>query len=220
MQWVTRILARITAKALIVFVRGLTAVRAEWQQEPKLTPRVYFANHGSHADFVLIWSVLPPALRSRTRPVAAADYWLKGFVRRCLAASVFRSVLIDRTRRDETTDPIAVMATALALGDSLIFFPEGTRNTSDAPLLPFKSGLYRLAQARPGIELVPVWIENLNRVLPKGELVPVPLLCTVTFGRPMRLRDDESQPLFLDRARQALIGLAPSQAPHEIGLET
>lgn len=116
---------------------------------------------------------------------------------------------MERDRKNHITDPIEQMATALDEGASLILFPEGTRNLSDEPLLPFKSGLYRLALARPRVELVPVWIANLNRALPKGEMIPVPILCTVTFGMPVRLRAGEDMAAFLERARTALLALRP-----------
>jgi 1-acyl-sn-glycerol-3-phosphate acyltransferase len=101
------------------------------------------------------------------------------------------------------------MAAALDQGSSLILFPEGQRNSSDTPLLPFKSGLYHLAKTRPGVDLVPVWIANLNRVMPKGEIIPVPLICTLTFGSPLHLTPDESKDAFLARATQALLALKP-----------
>jgi 1-acyl-sn-glycerol-3-phosphate acyltransferase len=100
------------------------------------------------------------------------------------------------------------MALALDAGDSLILFPEGNRNTGDDLLLPFKSGLYHLARMRPEVDLVPVWIENLNRVLPKGEVIPVPLICTVTFGAALHLAGGETKDLFLGRAAAALRALA------------
>ncbi len=156
---------------------------------------------------------MPPALRRLTRPVAASDYWLTGPIRRFLIGDVFRGVLIDRVRSDDSADPIEVMAAALDADDSLIIFPEGTRNTTDARLLPFKSGLYRLAKARPNVELVPVWINNLNRVMPKGELLPIPLLCTVSFGEPLHLSDSEAKEAFLERARGSLLALAPAETP-------
>ncbi len=115
---------------------------------------------------------------------------------------MFRAVLIDRNPTTRQDDPIALMAGALDAGTSLILFPEGTRNTTDERLLPFKSGLYHLAGARPQVELVPVWIENLNRVMPKGEFVPIPLLCTVTFGAPLRLQAGEDKAAFLERAQR------------------
>ena len=205
---VGRLIAAGCAVGVATFARLLTGVRGEWRGgAPAPQRRVYFANHRSHADFVLIWTVLPAPLRRQTRPVAGADYWLEGQVRRFFGERVFRAVLIDRNRQTREVDPIAVMAEALDQNSSLILFPEGTRNTTDEPLLPFKSGLYHLAKARPDVELVPVWIENLNRVMPKGEYVPIPLLCTVTLGAPILLADGEDKTAFLTRSRDALLAL-------------
>lgn len=206
-------LAPLAALAATAFARAVTGVRAEWQTETPAGPCVYFVNHASHGDFLLVWSSLPPGLRRTTRPVAAADYWRGGPLRRFFGERVFRAVLIDRVPRPDGPDPIAAMAAALDTDDSLIFFPEGTRNQSEAHLLPFKSGLHHLALRRPDVDLVPVWIENLNRVMPKGEFVPVPLLCTVAFGAPMRLAAGEARADFLARARAALLDLAPRSAP-------
>jgi 1-acyl-sn-glycerol-3-phosphate acyltransferase len=103
------------------------------------------------------------------------------------------------------------MAAALEGGDALIVFPEGTRNTTDSRLLPFKSGIYRLAATCPDVEFVPVWIENLSRVMPKGQFVPVPLLCTITIGAPLKIQPAEDKATFIDRARDALLALAPPE---------
>lgn len=206
-----RTLARLAAAGIVLFARLVTAVRGIWSgAAPDGARRVYFANHSSHGDFVLLWTVLPPRLRARTRPVAARDYWLASALRRFVGRDVFGAVLIDRGGRGEGGDPIEVMARALDAGDSLILFPEGTRNATDAPLLPFRSGLHRLATERPDVDLVPVWIDNLNRVLPKGERVPIPLVCTVTFGAPLQLGRDEPKGVFLARAADALLALSPA----------
>ena len=203
------IIEAVCATAIVAFARLITGVRGEWRgAAPDPRPRVYFANHRSHADFVLIWTVLPPWLRRVTRPVAGADYWLEGSLRKFIGQRVFRAVLIDRNRTTRDNDPIAAMAAALDEQNSLILFPEGTRNTGDEPLLPFKSGLYHLARTRPDVELVPVWIENLNRVMPKGEFVPLPLLCTVTLGAPMSIAASEDKTAFLDRCRAELLALS------------
>jgi 1-acyl-sn-glycerol-3-phosphate acyltransferase len=198
----------IAAALIIGFARVVTGVRARWVGcAAAPAQRIYFANHSSHGDFVLLWSALPPALRARTRPVAGADYWLAGRLRRWLIEAVFRGVLVERggaARAD--ADPLAPLLQALDHGDSLIIFPEGTRNTTEV-MLPFKSGLYHLARQRPAVELVPVWLENLNRVMPKGEVLPVPLLCSVSFGAPIRLETGEDKRAFLDRARQRIVDL-------------
>lgn len=205
-------LAALTAFAITSAARLLTGARALWLgSTAQATQRLYYANHSSHGDFVLLWASLPPELRKRTRPVAGADYWQKPGVRSFLINNVFNGVLVDRERK-EGANPLQAMLDALDGGDSLIIFPEGTRNLGDEPLLPFKSGLYHLAQARPDVELVPVWIANLNRVMPKGRALPLPLLCTLSFGAALERIEGESKDAFLERARNALLALAPVEA--------
>lgn len=202
------IAARVTGQAISTFARFMTAPRAIWQGiEPVPHQRIYFANHSSNGDFVLLWTALPAPLRRQTRPVAALDYWLSSPLRTFIGREVFNAVLIDRRPEARAEDPVAQMVVALDQGSSLILFPEGQRNSSEATLLPFKSGLYHLAKSRPGVDLVPVWIANLNRVMPKGEVIPVPLICTLTFGAPLHLAEDEPKDAFLVRATQALLAL-------------
>lgn len=205
-------LEHLSAALITGTARAITGARALWRGcAPAPQRRVYFANHASHIDFVLIWSSLPPALRRQTRPVAGADYWDRGGLRGFLIHRVFRGVLVDRERKEGSADPIAVMVGALDEGASLIIFPEGTRNPQEG-LLPFKSGIYRIAQARPEVEFVPVWLDNLKRVMPKGKLLPLPILCTVSFGAPLRLAEGESRESFLERTRAALLALGEEHA--------
>ena len=209
MSEIKSILARVTGNGIALFAHVITAARAIWQGiEPVPHQRVYYANHTSNADFVLIWAVLPPVMRRQTRPVAAADYWLISSLRAFFGRDVFKAVLIDRNPETRTDDPVAQMTGALDEGASLIIFPEGGRNAGPDPLLPFKTGLYHLATARPGVDLVPVWIDNLNHVMPKGEVIPLPLICTLTFGAPLHLGADEPRDDFLKRAEAALLDLS------------
>jgi 1-acyl-sn-glycerol-3-phosphate acyltransferase len=193
--------------------RAITGVRPIWQGTgPSERQRIYFANHSSHGDFIILSASLPPRHRTRTRPIAAADYWGKSPLRRFVAETLLGAVLIERHKEDRKGDPLAEMIAVLDQGSSLILFPEGLRNMTEEPLLAFKSGLYNLALARPQVELVPCWLENMSRVLPKGEILPVPLLCRVIFGTPIELQPQEDRHAFLERARQALLALAPKPA--------
>jgi 1-acyl-sn-glycerol-3-phosphate acyltransferase len=158
----------------------------------------------------MIWSALPAALRGNVRPVAGADYWNRDAVRRYLIRAVFNGVLIERDPARRKRDAIETLCEAVDGGASLIIFPEGTRNPGEGPPLPFRSGIYQLARMRPQIEFVPVWLDNLARVMPKGRVLPLPILCTATFGPPLRVAADEDKNAFLDRARSALLALAPS----------
>jgi 1-acyl-sn-glycerol-3-phosphate acyltransferase len=207
-----RLVARLFAMSVAGLARVLTGVLPNWRGcLPEARQRVYIANHTSHGDFVLIWTVLPHVLRRRTRPVAALDYWGGSGIRGFIGREVFNAVLIDRKAAATGQDALAVVIDAVGDGASLIYFPEGTRNTTDEVMLPFKSGLYRLAKARPDLEIVPAWIDNMARVMPKGEFMPVPLLCSVTFGTPLLLQPDEDKAVFIARARNAVLALKPEE---------
>lgn len=248
-------LAKLMSLLLLGIVRFLTGSQARWYGcPPKAEQRIYFANHQSHADMVLIWAALPEELRSITRPIAAKDYWTKTPFRQWITTAVFNAVYVDRqatparapapadapdaiaTAAAEAdtasaggpdpspeapqrtpspeelraalpeSDPLAPLVRALESGDSIVIFPEGTRGHGDEPQ-PFKSGLFKLAQMFPQVVMVPAWINNVQRVMPKGEVVPVPILCSVTFGAPVQLEPGEERRPFLDRARRAVIAL-------------
>jgi len=283
-------LAKLTGWLLLGIVRLLTGAQARWYGcPPKAEQRIYFANHQSHADLVMIWAALPEELRSITRPIAARDYWANTPVKRWITTEVFNAVYVERAAttapapaasvevpppvaaepappaeriepsmepllpmslpfadasaevvRDAqgqldlpappppppapppaapepeaaaaapAADPLAPLIEALRSGDSIIIFPEGTRGHTGEPQ-KFKSGLYALATMFPEVVLVPAWIDNVQRVMPKGEIVPVPILCSVTFGAPLTLQPAEDKRAFLDRARQAVMALRTVQ---------
>ena len=194
-------------------IRVLVGATPRWVGcRPTPALRIYFANHTSHMDTLALWCALPGTLRARTRPVAARDYWAGGGVRGYIATRGFNALFVERKaqkneagQREE--DPLAPLDAALARGESLIIFPEGTRSAQALPNA-FKSGLYWLATRHPDAELVPVYLENLYRSMPKGTFLPVPLTCSVRFGTPLARVPDEDKAAFLARARQAVVDLA------------
>jgi 1-acyl-sn-glycerol-3-phosphate acyltransferase len=207
----------VVAACLVGLARAICGTRPRWLDvSPSTGSRIYFANHASHLDFLVLWGSLPSEVRGRTRPVAKRDYWDRSALRRYLMARVFRAVLVDRLQTPQAPANCAAvaaarrnverMADALGSGESLIVFPEGTRGDGHQ-VAPFKSGVYHLSRMCPDVELVPVWLENMHRILPKGEAFPVPLAGSVTFGPPIRLEPGEDKQTFLARARHALIAV-------------
>lgn len=198
---------RAAAAGLVGLTRLLVGARAQWRAEPEAGQSLYFANHCSHLDTLAIWSALTPAQRAVTRPVAARDYWDKPGLRTYLSGRVLRAILIERRRDERAGDPLEPVFAALAQGDSLILFPEGTR-TADRLPQPFRGGLHRIAEAFPALNLVPAYLDTLHRSLPKGSHVPLPLYCTVRFGTPLPRDAAEPRESFLARAHAAVCALA------------
>lgn len=208
---------KIVSALLVSVCRFLTGIRAKQNAPlPEGKPCIYYANHSSHLDGLVIWSCLTGAARKRVHPVAAQDYWDKTGFRRYIAKRIFGAVLIARGKKiepatedeqQETTpaeNPLDVMQSVLDTGDSLILFPEGTRGDGEK-IQDFKAGLWHLSRNNPDAVLVPVYLENLNRVLPKGSRLVVPIICTATFGAPVEpAGEEESKADFLVRTRQAL----------------
>jgi len=145
---------------------------------------------------------MPKELRLLTRPVAAQDYWGGSSLRRFLAKS-FNAILIDRKQIKVHQSPVELMLREIGDVYSLIVFPEGSRAV-DGEMGEFKSGLYYLAKKRPDLELIPVYMDNLNRILPRSEFMPVPLLSSITIGSPIYLEAGESKVGFLDRASRSV----------------
>jgi 1-acyl-sn-glycerol-3-phosphate acyltransferase len=195
---------KVTGAILALLARLFSGASVRWiDSQPDTCQRVYFANHTSHLDAVVIWSALPAEVRGLTRPVAAKDYWTKGRLRRYMAEKLFNALLIDRTEIKVHQSPVDVMLREIGQVYSLIVFPEGGRS-SGTEIGEFKSGLYYLCKKRPDLELIPVHVDNMNRILPRGEFLPVPLLSCISFGPPMWLEAGEPKADFLRRAREAV----------------
>jgi 1-acyl-sn-glycerol-3-phosphate acyltransferase len=196
------------AGLLLAFLaRLITGAQGHWYgSPPKAEQRIYFANHQSHFDWVLIWASLPRDLRAQTRPIAARDYWTSTPLKHWITREIFNAVYVSRVRTADE-DPLEPLVEALRNGDSLVIFPEGTRGNKGEPQA-FKAGLFHLAEQFPEVQLIPTWIDNVQRVMPKGEVVPVPILCSVTFGAPTQLQAGEDKRAFLARAREAVMALA------------
>ncbi|XTD83377.1 lysophospholipid acyltransferase family protein [Proteus vulgaris] len=219
------------SSVLVSICRFLTGIRAK-QTSPiaKDTPCIYYANHSSHLDGLVIWSCLTPNIRPYVHPVAAEDYWNKNRLRRYLSRRIFRAILIPRhatkmnfteeNSQDEKipnqimdrntsstsnkVNALAIMQDILDQGESLIIFPEGTRGNGES-IQDFKAGLWHLSRKNPNVQLVPIYLENLNRVLPKGSHLVVPVICSAIFGAPIAsTHENESKQEFLIRAKSAL----------------
>lgn len=194
---------KLTAYALTLIAKLMSGASVRWVDcQPDTCQRIYFANHTSHLDALVLWSSLPKEVRAVTRPVAARDYWEKNALRRYIA-SLFHALLIDRENIKVHQSPVEAMLREIGDKYSLIVFPEGGRSAGEE-IGDFKSGIYYLAKKRPDLELVPVFMDNMNRILPRGEFLPVPLLSSITIGPPIWLEAGEPKPQFLRRAREAV----------------
>jgi len=200
------------ARPLARLMTGADVIGAE--RLPTTGPAIVAANHNSHVDTLLLLSIFPARLLPRLRPAAAADYFLKGPMIGWFSRHIIGIVPVERAKAGHSISPgedvLAPAREALAQGDIVIIFPEGTRGAATDEMGRLKGGVARLAEAFPEARVTPVWIEGAGRVLPKGAVVPVPMNCTVLVGEPIAWGGDRTA--FMDRLRQSLEGLR-DQAP-------
>lgn len=190
----------------ILVAKFISGASVRWVDcQPESCQRVYFANHTSHLDSIVIWSVLPEKVREKTRMVAALDYWSAGPIRRGMAR-LFHAILIDRKHVSIKNNPIFRLLREMGDDYSIIIFPEGGRGNGEK-INDFKSGIYYLAKKKPEIELIPIYLDNMNRILPRGMVLPVPMLSRVVFGPPIWIEKDEKKEVFLNRCREAVLKL-------------
>ncbi|WAT16911.1 lysophospholipid acyltransferase family protein [Aurantiacibacter sp. MUD11] len=198
-------IATLVREVLFALTRFLVGGHARWRGcGPDQRQRIYFANHASHLDTIILCAALPETLRRTTHPVAAADYWGKNALTRFIAKRVLNAVLVERGR---SRDPLAPLREVLERGESLIIFPEGTRR-NDALPSDFKAGIHHLARDFPQAELVPVYLANLARAYPKGAWIPAPISCVANFGEPVAFDQAEDKADFLERTRAAVVAMA------------
>ena len=199
---------RLVARPAALFLTGVDVVGRE--NLPTSGPAIIAANHASHVDTLLLLTIFPPRLMARLRPVAAADYFLRGPLIGWFSRKLVGIVPIERHAGGHE-DVLAPAREALAAGDIVIIFPEGTRGAGDDELGPLKAGVARLAAACPGAPVTPVWIEGAGRVLPKGAVLPAPMNCTVLAGAPIAWGGDRDA--FMEALRASLLRLRRMAPP-------
>lgn len=208
MNWARHAFLHLVARPLAAVFTGADVIGAE--RLPTDGPAIIAANHNSHVDTLLLLTMFPARLIGRLRPVAAADYFLRGPVIGWFSRSLIGIVPISR-QSGGREDVLAPAREALAAGDIVIIFPEGTRGAATDELGPMKAGVARLAAAFPGAPVIPVWIEGAGRVLPKGAFLPAPMNCTVLVGEASRWCGDRDR--FLEALRASLEELRKNAPP-------
>jgi 1-acyl-sn-glycerol-3-phosphate acyltransferase len=209
MRWLRFLLLILVARPLALFMTGADVTGRE--RLPLKGPAIVAANHSSHVDTLLLLAIFPSRALARVRPAAAADYFLKDPVIGWFSRHVIGIVPVARLKAGRGEDVLAPAREALAAGDIVVVFPEGTRGEGEGEGMgQLKSGVARLAEAFPDAPVIPVWIQGASRVLPKGETIPVPLNCAVLVGEPLAWTGE--RPAFMAKLRAALLALK-EQAP-------
>ena len=198
------------ALAIKPFMALFIGLRVRGRQHLRETDRfILIANHSSHLDTMSLLSLFPLQMLRRIRPVAAADYFERNKFVSLLTKTLFNILPIARKKITAENNPLRRMREAIEAGDSIIIFPEGTRG-SGQEMGEFRSGVAHLIEKMPDVPVVPAYLVNMGRSLPKGEFIPVPFFCEIRIGAPRILHGSRQE---ITKALEAAVReLAPELA--------
>lgn len=202
----TRILRTLFALCIVWPVIWLwLGLRVKHREKlPKGGPAIVIANHNSHMDVFALLSLFPLCRQADVHPVAAADYFLRNNIMGWFALNILNIIPVMRKGRE--ANPLARCEQALREGKTLILFPEGTRG-EPGKLAPLKSGLWHLSKSMPDVPIIPVWLQGTERVMARGNRIPLPLFIDVTVGDALRFNADKNA--FMDDLKCQLLALSP-----------
>ena len=167
---------------------------------------ILIANHNSHMDTMAIMSAIPSRYIHKVHPIAARDFFGGSLFKKILMRYLVNATLIQRDRDDPNNDPIDSMDKMLKKSRSLILFPEGSRGTPGV-MSKFKKGLGYLIQRNPEINVIPVYLDNVYKTLPRGKNLILPYNCSIKFGDPIKFKSMEMDDILLssEKAMQNLM---------------
>jgi 1-acyl-sn-glycerol-3-phosphate acyltransferase len=172
---------------------------------PARGPAIVVANHNSHLDTLVLMTLFPSRMLDRLRPVAAADYFLRGRWRSWFARNIIGIIPLERQVRAKDGDPLRECGEAIGEGSILILFPEGSRGEPER-LTHFKSGVAHLARRYPQVPVHPVFLHGLGKALPRGEALLVPFFVDVFVGEAVPWAGERAA--FMDALEAAIERLA------------
>ena len=158
---------------------------------------ILIANHNSHMDTMAIMSAIPSRYIHKVHPIAAVDFFGGSLLNKILMRYLVNATLIKRDRNDTENDPIDAMDKMIKKYRSLILYPEGSRGTPGI-MTNFKKGLAYLIQRNPNIKVIPVYLNNIYKTLPKGRKLIIPYNCSIEFGEPIQFRSFELDDILND----------------------
>ncbi|MFZ5574036.1 MAG: lysophospholipid acyltransferase family protein [Pseudomonadota bacterium] len=203
-------------RPFLALVLGVNLRHAE--RLPQAGPAILAANHNSHLDTLLLMSLYPLAKLSRVRPVAAADYFLKNRFIAWFALHIMHILPLSRRPKPGASRsgaaPLAHIEAALAAGDILILFPEGSRGEPEKRSA-LKSGIAHLMEAAPTVPVIPIYLRGLGKVLPRGDWLPIPFFADGWVGEPLVWQGDRATTMQALEARFAALESEGGALPWE-----
>ena len=165
-------------------------------------PVIFAVNHQSHFDVPVVLKALPSAVRYRIAPAMAKEFfkahffpeqygrkaWFTSSLNYYLAALFFNAFPLPQ-REAGTRQTLRYMGEVLESGYSVLIFPEGKR-TDAGEINTFRPGIGMIA-SKLDVDVVPVRIDGLDKVLHHTWKWPKRGQARVAFGAPMQLSGED-----------------------------